>query len=181
MGDDTDTDDDLKLDNISDDILFQEISKDWRFRSNLIYSIPSVLVTISSGLLGLSYGVLGSESQTEIRILVLLIGLFWSFTMVLKMIKHRYYRTGSKEAMNDITTNYVTNVAKKEDDIQNVKSVKKIEPASLSFNNYFLQRISNILIWASRNISSYEFTLLSSIFVTLIFIILLVFESVKYV
>ena len=69
-------------------IYYRELAEEKRLYDRLIWQIPTLVLAITTGIVAVAYGYV---QDNAIRALILFIGMFWVFAMLVVTVKHQYF------------------------------------------------------------------------------------------
>jgi hypothetical protein len=74
---------------------YRQCREDWRHYDRLIWATPSIVITISGVILGISYGYLTNGMELLIiRACLLFVLAVWISTLLIALSKHRFFQVG---------------------------------------------------------------------------------------
>lgn len=81
---------------------YKQHAEDWRHLNNIIWQIPSLTVTVGAILIAGSYQL----SDNIARGIILLLGTILSFSLLVALVKHRYFHNKRTELLESIETKW---------------------------------------------------------------------------
>ena len=67
---------------------YRELAEDKRLYDRLIWQIPTLVLTITTGIVAVAYSYVQDDA---IRAVIFFLGIFWVFAMLVVTIKHQYF------------------------------------------------------------------------------------------
>jgi purine-cytosine permease-like protein len=81
---------------------YRQLREDWRHYDKLIWGASSIVITITGIMIGIAYGTI---ENLWVRAGLLGVAAFWTFTLFISIVKHRFFQSARSKRFQMIENN----------------------------------------------------------------------------